>query len=154
MKKGEMLNAAIVLAANGHAGQYDRGGTPYILHPLAVLNILNSKDEVEQVAAVLHDCAEDTNVTYQDMRDVGVSEAAINIITLLTKQPGQTYEEYQQGIFSNVSAMRVKAADLTHNSDIRRLKGVSEKDIARMAKYHEFYLQIQTRLDNIDKNSN
>jgi hypothetical protein len=42
--------------------------------------------------------------------------------------------------------MRVKKADLTHNSDIRRLKGISEKDIERMAKYHRFFLEIQSKL--------
>lgn len=36
MKKGEMLNAMLVLATNAHAGQYDKGGNPYILHPLQI----------------------------------------------------------------------------------------------------------------------
>jgi len=48
---------------------------------------------------------------------------------------------------SNPDAMKVKLADLTHNSDIRRLKGVTEKDIARMAKYHAFYLEITAKLE-------
>lgn len=56
------------------------------------------------------------------------------------------YEEYQAGVFSNVDAMKVKMADLTHNSDIRRLKVVFEKYIDRMTKYHRFYLEIRSRL--------
>jgi hypothetical protein len=43
--------------------------------------------------------------------------------------------------------MLVKSADLRHNTDIRRLKGVTEKDIERVAKYHKFYLEIQARLN-------
>jgi hypothetical protein len=42
--------------------------------------------------------------------------------------------------------MRVKLADLRHNSDIRRLKGVTDKDIERMAKYSKFYVEIQAKL--------
>jgi len=38
--------------------------------------------------------------------------------------------------------MLVKKEDLRHNSDIRRLKGITEKDIARMVKYHTFYMEI------------
>ena len=45
MKKGEMLSKMLVLATNAHAGQFDRGGKPYILHPLAVLELANSDDE-------------------------------------------------------------------------------------------------------------
>ena len=44
--------------------------------------------------------------------------------------------------------MRVKLCDLRHNTDVRRLKGVTDKDIARMAKYHLFYMQIQARLQS------
>ena len=47
--------------------------------------------------------------------------------------------------------MKVKLADLRHNTDVRRLKGVSEKDIARMEKYHRFYMEITFRLKEIDK---
>lgn len=60
--------------------------------------------------------------------------------------PGQTYEEYKEAVFSNKDAMLVKMADLRHNSDIRRLKGVTQKDIERMAKYNQFYLEIKARL--------
>jgi hypothetical protein len=42
--------------------------------------------------------------------------------------------------------MKVKMADLRHNTDIRRLKGVTEKDITRMAKYHTFYMELKAKL--------
>jgi GTP diphosphokinase / guanosine-3',5'-bis(diphosphate) 3'-diphosphatase len=146
MKKGEILSKAIHLATNAHHGQFDRGGSPYILHVLAVMNLVNSRDEELQAIALLHDVVEDTKTTFVELRDSGFSARVVDAVRLLTKMPGQTHDEYKDGVFSNVDAMRVKAADLTHNSDIRRLKGISEKDIARMAKYHEFYLQIQSKL--------
>lgn len=148
MKKGQQLGTMIVLATNGHAGQYDRGGNPYILHALKVLHYLKSDDEDLQVMAVGHDLIEDTNTTYSDLRAAGISERAIAGIRALTKVPGETYNEYKERVFANEDAMRVKLADLRHNSDIRRLKGVTEKDIARIAKYHAFFLEIQARLAN------
>ena len=146
MKKGDMLGAMLVIATNAHAGQFDRGGAPYILHPLKVMHYLKSDDEELMCMALGHDVIEDTSVTYRDLRDAGISERVIAGIRALTKLPGQTYEEYKAGVFASEDAMRVKLADLRHNTDIRRLKGVTEKDIARMSKYHMFYMEIKSRL--------
>jgi len=147
MKRGEMLGKMLVIATNAHAGQFDRGGNPYILHPLKVMHYLKTTDEELMCMALGHDVIEDTSVTYKDLREAGMSERVITGIHALTKQPGQTYDEYKEGVFANEDAMRVKLADLRHNTDIRRLKGVSEKDIARMAKYHQFFMEIKARLE-------
>jgi (p)ppGpp synthase/HD superfamily hydrolase len=145
MKKGEMLGKMLVIVTNAHAGQFDRGGAPYILHPLKVMHYLKSDDEELMVMALGHDVIEDTDVTYADLREAGISERAIRGIAALTKLPGQTLAEYKVGVFANPDARRVKMADLRHNTDIRRLKGVTEKDIARMAKYHEFFMELQAK---------
>jgi (p)ppGpp synthase/HD superfamily hydrolase len=142
MKK-EMLTNMIVLAANRHAGQYDRGGNPYFLHVSQVMHYLKSNDEELKCIALGHDLVEDTDVTYQELRDLGFSERVINGIKCLTKIPGETYEEYKFKVKSNMDSVRVKIEDLRHNSDIRRLKGVTEKDIRRIEKYHNFYLELQ-----------
>lgn len=147
MKKGEMLGKMLVLVTNAHAGQYDRGGSPYILHPLKVMHYLKSNDEELQCIALGHDVVEDTDVTYRDLRDAGISDRVIKGIAALTKQPGQTLEEYKAGVFANRDAMLVKQADLRHNTDVRRLKGITEKDIARMARYQEFYMELCRELD-------
>ena len=145
-----MLDKMLVIATNAHAGQFDRGGNPYILHPLRVMSYLNTDDEELMCTALGHDVIEDTKITYRDLRDAGISERVIAGIRALTKLPGQTYDEYKEGVFANVDAMRVKMADLRHNTDIRRLKGISEKDIERMVKYQKFYLELQARLDNMN----
>lgn len=149
MKKGEMLSQMIHIATSAHHGQFDKGGMPYILHPLKVLHYLKTTDEELQCVAVGHDVIEDTKVTYKDLIDAGISTRVIAAIRCLTKQPGQTLDEYKQVVFSNTDAMLVKMADLRHNSDIRRLKGVTDKDLDRMAKYHRFYMEIQTKLQSI-----
>ena len=146
MRKGEMLSKMLHIATNAHHGQFDKGGVPYILHPLKVMHYLKSDDEELQCIALGHDVIEDTHTTYQDLIQAGLSNRVIDGIRALTKLPGQTLDEYKVGVFANVDAMRVKLCDLRHNSDIRRLKGVSDKDLDRMAKYNRFYLEIQSKL--------
>lgn len=146
MKKGELLSKAILIATNAHHGQFDKGGNPYILHPFKVMNLLEESDEELQCIALLHDVIEDTKTTFQDLRDAGMTDRIIEAVRLLTKMPGQTYDEYKAGVFSNTDAMKVKKADLTHNTDVRRLKGVAEKDIERMARYHRFVWEIHSHL--------
>ena len=55
------LERAIAIAATAHAGQKDKGGHPYILHPLRVMLALQKEDE--RIVAVLHDVVEDTKIT-------------------------------------------------------------------------------------------
>lgn len=145
-RRGEMLDKMLVIVTNAHHGQFDKGGTPYILHPLKVMHYLKSDDEELQCMALGHDVVEDTKVTYKDLRDAGISERVIEGIRALTKVPGETLDEYKARVFANHDAMLVKRADLRHNSDIRRLKGVTHKDLERMAKYHLFYLEIGAEL--------
>lgn len=146
MKKGELLGKVLVLATNAHAGQFDRGGKPYILHPLKVMHYLKSDDEELQCMALLHDVVEDTKTTWDDLTAIGCTERVINGVKALTKMPGESYDQYKQRVFANEDAMKVKMADLRHNTDIRRLKGVTEKDIVRMEKYNRFYLELQAKL--------
>ena len=143
-----MLSAAIHIATNAHHGQFDKGGNPYILHPFAVMGLLEVEDEELQCMALLHDVVEDTKITYNELRDAGMSDRVIEGVKILTKQRGQSYEEYKELVFSSRDAMIVKMADLTHNTDIRRLKGVSQKDIERMTKYHVFFLEIKSKLNS------
>lgn len=142
MAKGEMLNKMLVLATNRHAGQFDKGGNPYILHPLKVMYYLKSDDEELQCIALAHDLVEDTDTTYAELRELGFTERVIAGIDALTKRRGESYDEYKVRVKSNKDAVKVKMQDLRHNSDIRRLKGVTENDIARAAKYHAFFLEL------------
>lgn len=141
-KRGELLTKMLVLATNSHAGQYDKGGNPYILHPLAVMNILRSNDEELNCIALGHDVVEDCAVTYTQLRELGFTDRIIEGIRCLTKIPGESYDEYREKVKSNPDAVKVKIADLTHNTDISRLKGVSPKDMARIEKYFKFYVEL------------
>ena len=67
-----MLEKALILAAKAHTGQVDKGGAPYILHPIRVM--LACEGEKEKIVALLHDTLEDTALTAADLRRAGFSE--------------------------------------------------------------------------------
>lgn len=142
-RKGQMLSKMISLATERHAGQFDKGGRPYILHPLTVMHRLRTDDEELQCIAVGHDLIEDTEMTADELREIGFSQRVVAGISALTRCRDYAYADYRAVVKSNPDAIRVKIEDLRHNSDIRRLKGVTEKDIARMVRYHEFYLELK-----------
>lgn len=148
MNKGELLGIAIKIAVDAHAGTFDRGGNPYILHPLAVMQMLaDTKDEELQAIGVLHDVVEDNKkYTYAYLREMGMTDLVIAGVRALTKIPGETLDEYKDRVFSNYDSMRAKQKDLLHNSDLRRLKGIRDKDIERNAQYQIFYYQIEQRI--------
>jgi (p)ppGpp synthase/HD superfamily hydrolase len=141
-KKGELLNKMLVLATNGHSNQYDKGGNPYILHPLAVMQMLLTDDEELQCIALGHDVVEDCGITYEELRESGMTDRIINGIRCLTKIPGETYVEYKAKVKSNTDSVLVKMCDIRHNTDIRRLRGVAERDIKRMERYFHFYVEL------------
>ena len=153
----KQLSQMLVLATQRHDGQTDKGGKPYILHPLKVMHYLRSEDEELQCIALGHDLIEDTFGTAEIqivagkkfLEDRGFSIRVIEAIDVLTKRDGQTYEEYKTRVKSNIDAVIVKMADLRHNSDIRRLKGVTQKDIERIEKYHKFYLELGAMVTKI-----
>lgn len=147
MSQAVQLAKMIALAATKHEGQLDRGGMPYILHVMKVMHYLRTEDLELMQMAVGHDLIEDTDVTYAELRAMGTSERVIDGIRRLTKVPGQTAEEYKNGIKESYDAIRVKMADLRHNSDIRRLKGVTEKDLKRIEKYHKMWLEFKEELE-------
>ena len=84
------LESAIRVAVEAHAGQRDKQGQPYILHPLRVM--LAFDDDLLHAAAVLHDVLEDTPVTAAELRERGLSEAVIEIVETLTKRTTDTYD--------------------------------------------------------------
>ncbi len=146
VKLGEM----IVLATNRHAGQFDKGGNPYILHTLAVMYLVDSDDLEVKMMCVGHDLIEDTDTTYKELKDMGFSDRVIDGIRAVTKVPGETYDEYKNKVKCNRDAVLVKMADLKHNSDISRLKGLRQKDFDRMAKYMAFYAELSDLKNTLD----
>jgi len=127
------LARAISLAAQYHEGQTDKGGRPYVFHPLRLM--LKALTEQEQIAAVLHDTIEDTDLTLDDLRKEGFSDEIVEAIDRLSRREEETYHEFILRIKENRLAARVKILDLQDNMDLTRIKKPSEKDQKRLLKY-------------------
>lgn len=128
-----MIEKAIAVALDAHTGQTDKAGKPYILHPLRVMQHLET--ETEQIVGVLHDVVEDSEYTFEDLENCGFPNEVIAAIKLVTKQPGVDYQAYLANIKSNSIARNVKLADLQDNMNLQRLQTITEKDLQRQAKY-------------------
>ena len=112
------LKRANKIATAHHEGQYRRGGEPYITHPLAVAYMLRQAGFPKsfQKAAVLHDIIEDTACTEDDLRREGFDEnKVVKIVSILSKEPWESYEVYEQRVLESYTASQVKARDLIHN---------------------------------------
>lgn len=142
LNPAQQLAKAIELAGKLHYDQFDKGGRPYVLHVLKVMHYLKSDDDELNSIAVMHDLVEDTEITFEALSIMGFSGRVIDGVRRLTKQRGQTHEEYLRDVLMSYDACRVKLCDLRHNTDIRRLKGIREKDFTRMQKYHKMHMQI------------
>ncbi len=127
------LEDAIALAVRVHAGQRDRYGAPYILHPLRVM--ARCTDETARIVAVLHDVLEDTPLTLEELRAAGYPEAVLEALERLTRRAGEPYEAFIERIAPHPLARRVKLADLEDNMDLRRITVWETTTAARLERY-------------------
>ncbi|WP_460146435.1 HD domain-containing protein [Pseudomonas sp. S2_A02] len=129
----QTLERAIAIAAAAHEGQVDKGGAPYILHPLKVMLRVSTLDE--RIVAVLHDVVEDCGISFDDLRNEGFSETVLMAIASVTKVPDESYEEFVERVAQNPIGRVVKLADLEENSDLSRIAQPSWEDLERVEKY-------------------
>ena len=125
------LLRAFFIAARAHKGQKDKGGKPYIFHPINFS--LNVKGRDEKIVALLHDVIEDTAYTIDDLKFLTQDQR--EALLLLTHDKDTPYMTYIEAIKKNKIASRVKLADLNQNMNLKRLKIVTEKDLERLEKY-------------------
>lgn len=133
----EQFQIALELAVEKHKNQTDKAGNPYILHPLHVMENVNSKEG--KIIAILHDIIEDTDVTEDYLLKIGLSKRIVDAVVALTRSKGMDYQEYIKNLSSNPLAKEVKLADLEHNMDLKRLPTLEEKDLERNRKYQIAY---------------
>lgn len=148
MKKGEAISKMLKICVEKFDGHFDKSGQPYIFHLLKVMHYAKCEDDEELCCICIgHDFVEDIfahdhAAGYAYLRREGFSERIINGIRNLTKIDGESDDLYMERVKSSIDSIRAKLADLRHNSDIRRLKGLQEKDFQRMQKYHRMYLEL------------
>jgi hypothetical protein len=136
------LGRAIQIAVNAHDGQLDKGGSPYILHPLWVMNQVRHLGEDHMIVAILHDVVEDTEWTLEKLREEGFAGNIIYALGLLDFRNIDYDERIREiAVLKDIHpiARAVKMKDIEHNSRVTRLKGLREKDIKRLEKYFNAY---------------
>ena len=128
------IQDAVILAVEVHKGQKDKGGYPYVTHPLRVM--FECKGEYSRMTAVLHDTIEDSNiVSLQLLGAQGYPLPVIEALAYLTRGKDETYAQYIDRISKNDIARKVKIADLRDNLDVTRLPFIEDGDVYRLNKY-------------------
>lgn len=132
-KPPTLVEKAIEIALKAHAGQKDKAGVPYVLHPLRLM--MQMQTDEERMIALLHDVVEDSDVSLDDFRRAGFPKGVIECVDLLTRRPADPYETFIERIKTHPLARRVKMADLRDNLSIDRIPHPTEADFARLEKY-------------------
>ena len=122
----ELTIKAMNVAYEAHHGQLDKGGVPYIFHPIHLAEEMD--DEISTCVALLHDTVEDTAVTLEELAARFPPEV-VEAVDLLTHREGVAYFDYIRAIRRDPIAVKVKLADLRHNGDPKRIcnQGNAEK---------------------------
>jgi (p)ppGpp synthase/HD superfamily hydrolase len=132
------LSKAISIAAQAFENIMDKGGKPYILHPLWVMNQVRHLGDKYMIVAVLHDLIEDTPWTIEDLRREGFSEEILDALKLLDFRNVDYFEQIKKVALVEL-AREIKIKDIEHNSRVTRLKGLTKRDFDRTEKYHRSY---------------
>ena len=134
------LERAIEIAVSAHKGQTDKGGNPYILHPLRVMMSLETDEE--KIVGVLHDVVEDSDWTFEDLKSEGFSGQIIDALKSVTKNESEHgtdegYYRFVERAKTNPLGSQVKMADLRDNMDITRIPAehLDDKAISRLRRY-------------------
>ena len=156
-KEVELVRLAYKVANKAHSGQFRKSGEPYIHHPLSVALILADLklDYFCIVAAVLHDCIEDTSVTKKDVQAQfgdqvahiveGVSKLTSLEFTSSSQKQAQNFQKLILAMSKDMRVMVIKLADRLHN--MRTLDSMSdEKKIQKAKETFELHAPIARRL--------
>ncbi len=141
MELNKMYNMAFDIASRAHAGQYDKSGRVYVLHPIRVSErcvTLKAK-----IVALLHDTIEDTDVTVDYLRETGFPDEIVEAVLSVTRREGETYEDYVRRAAMNPIGREVKIADLEDNMNVFRLPEFTDRDAARIRKYIQAWHYLQ-----------
>jgi (p)ppGpp synthase/HD superfamily hydrolase len=135
------LSKVISIAANLHTGQLDKGGNPYILHPLRVM--MKMKDHSSMIVAVLHDVLEDTSFSIHDAEESEFSDEVIEALKAITRKKDESYMDFIRRCKQNELARTVKIADIEDNMDLSRIEQPTKNDYERIKKYKKALIELK-----------
>lgn len=138
------LDKMIHIVAAAFEGIHDKGGVPYIMHCLTVMDGVKHLGYKHMMVAVGHDLIEDTDWTAKKLLAVGFHPDVVQGIVCVTHMEGDSYEDYVGKIPRRW--IPIKLEDLSHNMDIKRLKDTRPKDFERLVKYAKAYKFLEEKI--------
>lgn len=132
-----LVKLAHEICFTAHAGQTDKVGMPYHLHPQRVA--ARCSTDAETIVALLHDTIEDTDITPEFLIKNGFPKYIVDAVLSVTKRAGESYEDFVARAKQNPIGRMVKIHDLEDNMDITRLYELTDEMVARQRKYLNAY---------------
>ncbi len=153
----ELIDRAVRYAQEQHEGQKRKDGSPYIIHPLAVAEIVAEMglDTDAILGALLHDCIEDTSTTHDEIAKLFglVVAELVEGVTKLTRVEYSTLEEQQMenlrkmfmAMSKDIRVILIKIADRLHNTRTMQFQ-TPAKQISKSMETMEIYAPLAHRL--------
>ena len=153
----ELINRAVDYARTKHKDQKRKDGSPYIIHPLAVAEIVaeTGLDTDAILGALLHDCIEDTDSTHDDIaRQFGSTVAGlVEGVTKLTRVEYSTLEQQQMenlrkmfmAMSKDIRVVLIKICDRLHNTRTMEYQ-TPAKQISKSKETMDIYAPLAHRL--------
>ena len=153
----EMIDRAVRYAQEQHEGQKRKDGSPYIIHPLAVAEIVAEMglDTDAILGALLHDCIEDTSTTHDEIAKLFglVVAELVEGVTKLTRVEYSTLEEQQMenlrkmfmAMSKDIRVILIKIADRLHNTRTMQFQ-TPAKQISKSMETMDIYAPLAHRL--------
>ena len=145
----QQVELALQIALAAHAGKVDLDGKPVILHALAVG--MAGENLTEICVGYLHDVVEDSNITFDDLRRMGVALKIIRTLEVLTHDKSVPYMDYIRNIEAsgNKTALKVKINDLRHNL-LRGTIGGHTKQVKKHTEALDYLLRNDEYILHVD----
>lgn len=153
-RRAILLDKAANICVWQHAGQRDKNGDAYFMHPMRVA--LKCQTDEEKIVALLHDVLEDTDYTVDNLRSESFPDHIIDAVACITKDRKESYEDFIHRVKTNSLARVVKIHDLEDNLDTLRLDSFNPELAALFTKYiatRQFLLKEELTGESLGKDA-
>ena len=130
-----------MLAIELHKDQKGKLGEPYILHVERVAENFPD-DSLEYLVALLHDTVEDTEITIDNLRYLGLPESVLEAVDAITHRTHEPLVEYYARIKCNPLATKVKLADVMDNLRVSRMQKLPKETQVRLMRKYRRALEV------------
>jgi (p)ppGpp synthase/HD superfamily hydrolase len=124
------LKHAIEIASEAHRGQINKANEPYVLHPMRVMDQVDSTDQ--KIVAILHDVVEkNPRWSLGRLASAGFKPTVVEAVDAMTRRPGESYEDFVLRAASHPTSRAVKLADLKDNIHMSHIAWIDDSKYRR-----------------------